>query len=84
MPSRVPFTPIAGIALCLLLMFSLPPENWIRLAVWLLIGFLIYFGYGRHHSVMKHQLEHMIAKHGLSPAGMPATHTEAEPGDLAP
>ena len=49
----VPFTPIAGIALCLLLMFSLPAENWVRLAVWLLIGFLIYFGYGRHHSVMK-------------------------------
>jgi APA family basic amino acid/polyamine antiporter len=75
----VPFTPIAGIALCLLLMFSLPPENWIRLAVWLLIGFLIYFGYGRHHSVMKHQLEHMIAKHGLSPAGMPATHADEAP-----
>ena len=38
--------------LCLLLMFSLPGENWLRLFVWLLIGFVIYFGYGRHHSVM--------------------------------
>jgi len=28
----VPFVPIAGILLCLLLMFSLPWENWLRLA----------------------------------------------------
>ena len=48
----VPFTPIAGIALCLLLMFSLPPENWVRLVVWLAIGFFIYFLYGQHHSIM--------------------------------
>jgi APA family basic amino acid/polyamine antiporter len=45
-------TPILGILTCLILMFSLPVENWIRLAVWLGIGFLIYFGYGRKHSVM--------------------------------
>ena len=48
----VPFVPIMGILSCLLLMFSLPVENWLRLLVWLLIGFAIYFGYGRHHSVM--------------------------------
>jgi basic amino acid/polyamine antiporter, APA family len=48
----VPLTPILGIALCLLLMFSLPKENWYRLIIWLLIGFVIYFAYGRHHSVI--------------------------------
>jgi APA family basic amino acid/polyamine antiporter len=48
----VPFTPIAGIVCCLVLMFSLPPENWLRLAVWLVIGFVIYFSYGRKHSLM--------------------------------
>jgi APA family basic amino acid/polyamine antiporter len=48
----VPLTPILGIASCLLLMFSLPAENWIRLIVWLAIGFVIYFAYGRTHSVM--------------------------------
>ena len=36
----------------LLLIFALPAENWLRLLVWLLIGFVVYFGYGRHHSVM--------------------------------
>ncbi|HYU31119.1 MAG TPA: amino acid permease [Thermoanaerobaculia bacterium] len=48
----VPLVPILGIGACLLLMFSLPAENWVRLGVWLLIGFVIYFGYGRHRSVM--------------------------------
>jgi APA family basic amino acid/polyamine antiporter len=48
----VPFVPIAGIACCLVLMFSLPPENWTRLGIWLLIGLAIYFGYGRKHSLM--------------------------------
>jgi APA family basic amino acid/polyamine antiporter len=48
----VPLVPILGIAICLLLMFSLPPENWYRLIGWLAVGFVIYFGYGIHHSVM--------------------------------
>jgi len=48
----VPLVPILGILSCLLLMFSLPVENWWRLIVWLLIGFGIYFTYGRHHSIM--------------------------------
>ena len=54
-PFRVPFsplTPILGIATCLVLMFSLPPENWYRLGIWLALGFVIYFGYGKKHSVM--------------------------------
>jgi APA family basic amino acid/polyamine antiporter len=54
-PFRAPFypvTPILGILTCVVLMFSLPPENWLRLGVWLLIGFVIYFAYSRKHSVM--------------------------------
>jgi basic amino acid/polyamine antiporter, APA family len=52
----VPFVPIMGILLCLLLMLSLPAENWLRLLVWLALGLAIYFLYGRHHSVM-HDIE---------------------------
>src|SRR6185295_8292569 len=48
----VPLVPILGIGTCLLLMFSLPAENWYRLIIWLVIGFNIYFGYGRYRSVM--------------------------------
>ncbi len=47
-----PLIPILGIATCLLLMFALPAENWLRLGVWFGIGFAIYFAYGRYHSVM--------------------------------
>jgi basic amino acid/polyamine antiporter, APA family len=47
-----PLVPILGILTCSLLMFSLPVENWWRLIIWLLIGFVIYFSYGRNHSVM--------------------------------
>jgi APA family basic amino acid/polyamine antiporter len=48
----VPFVPIMGIITCLMLMFSLPEENWWRLIIWLAIGLIIYFGYSRRHSVM--------------------------------
>ena len=48
----VPLVPILGILTCLLLMFSLPAENWYRLIIWLLIGLVIYFLYGRRHSVL--------------------------------
>ena len=48
----VPLVPILGIVMCLMLMFSLPVDSWIRLIVWLAIGFVIYFGYGKRHSVL--------------------------------
>jgi APA family basic amino acid/polyamine antiporter len=48
-----PFVPILGILTCLLLMFSLPPENWYRLIVWMGLGLLIYFSYGYRHSVLR-------------------------------
>ena len=48
----VPLVPILGILMCLLLMFSLPWGNWLRLGVWLVVGFVIYFGYGRRHSTL--------------------------------
>ncbi|HWM89845.1 MAG TPA: amino acid permease [Thermoanaerobaculia bacterium] len=48
----VPLVPILGIFTCMVLMFSLPAENWLRLAVWLAIGLAIYFGWGRRHSVL--------------------------------
>jgi basic amino acid/polyamine antiporter, APA family len=79
----VPLVPILGIATCLLLMFSLPRENWLRLGVWLLIGFIIYFGYGRRHSIMARQFAHEVSKHGISPGGSLATHTGVPPDDSA-
>jgi basic amino acid/polyamine antiporter, APA family len=54
-PFRAPLgdvVPVLGILTCLVLMFSLPPENWWRLLIWLAVGFAIYFSYGKKHSVM--------------------------------
>lgn len=51
----VPLVPILGVLICLLLMFSLPVENWVRLFGWLLIGIVIYFAYGRRHSIMSRE-----------------------------
>jgi APA family basic amino acid/polyamine antiporter len=54
----VPFVPIMGILMCAMLMFSLPNDSWIRLVVWLALGFVIYFGYGKKHSTLaKHNAE---------------------------
>jgi len=46
----VPLLPILGIIACGAMIFGLGKENWIRLGVWLAIGFVIYFGYSRSHS----------------------------------
>ncbi len=46
----VPLVPILGILVSLGLMASLPLDTWIRLIVWLAVGMVIYFTYGRHHS----------------------------------
>ncbi|OOG77021.1 amino acid permease [Flavobacterium sp. A45] len=46
----VPFVPIAGIVICLALMYSLPNESWARLIVWMALGIAIYFIYGKKNS----------------------------------
>ncbi len=46
----IPFTPMMGIAVSLLMMFSLEWETWLRLLIWLLLGGIVYFSYGRTHS----------------------------------
>jgi APA family basic amino acid/polyamine antiporter len=40
----------AGAATSVFLMFGLPIDTWIRLALWLAIGLVIYFCYGSRHS----------------------------------
>jgi basic amino acid/polyamine antiporter, APA family len=64
----VPVVPILGILSCLLLMFSLPAANWWRLAVWLGIGLLIYFGYSQKHSVVAKE----VKSNGSVPGAIPA------------
>jgi APA family basic amino acid/polyamine antiporter len=52
-PFRVPggsVVPVLGVMACLYLMVSLSVMTWVRLLVWLDIGMLIYWFYGRTHS----------------------------------
>jgi len=54
----VPLIPILGASICLLQMYSLPFDTWLRLIVWMAIGMVIYFTYSVHHSQLrKHNAE---------------------------
>jgi len=46
----LPFVAISGIVVCGAMIYGLGWTNWLRLAVWLVIGLAFYFSYGRVHS----------------------------------
>jgi APA family basic amino acid/polyamine antiporter len=48
----VPVVPIMGIIFCLYLVYSLPNFTKLVFLIWLAIGFVIYFTYGKAHSTM--------------------------------
>ncbi|HEY1240107.1 MAG TPA: amino acid permease C-terminal domain-containing protein, partial [Bryobacteraceae bacterium] len=50
-----PVLPLISIAFCVILMAALPLETWVRFFVWLLIGFGIYFPFGRKKSALAGQ-----------------------------
>ncbi|MCM0606045.1 MAG: amino acid permease [Xanthomonadaceae bacterium] len=57
-PFRTPFhwpVSILGAAACLWVMSGLPSDTWIRLFVWLAIGFVIYFTYSVKNSKLRRQ-----------------------------
>jgi APA family basic amino acid/polyamine antiporter len=52
----VPLIPVLGIVACFYLVFGLPWITWVRFAVWLLIGMVIYFSYGYKKSRIRQEL----------------------------
>ncbi|MGI5125661.1 amino acid permease [Pseudonocardia sp. CA-107938] len=46
----VPLVPILSVLACLWLMLNLTVETWLRFVVWMVIGLVVYFAYGRAHS----------------------------------
>jgi APA family basic amino acid/polyamine antiporter len=48
----MPFVPIFGVVASLFLILQLHWETWLRFVVWLVIGLVVYFAYGRRHSVL--------------------------------
>jgi APA family basic amino acid/polyamine antiporter len=50
---RVPAVPVVstlGIIVCAAMIYGLGWTNWLRLLVWLVIGLVLYFSYGKFHS----------------------------------
>jgi APA family basic amino acid/polyamine antiporter len=55
-PFRTPFVPVLPIASALVsfaLMLALPWPTWERLSIWMALGLVIYFAYGRTHSKLR-------------------------------
>jgi APA family basic amino acid/polyamine antiporter len=46
----LPWVPILGALFCIAQMVALPPQTWERLIIWLVIGLLIYFAYGKRRA----------------------------------
>ena len=46
----VPLVPILAVIACVFLMLNLGSLTWWRFLVWMVIGFVVYFGYGYRHS----------------------------------
>lgn len=51
-----------GVLFCFWLMYGLPRDTWARLIVWMVIGFVIYFTYGRRHSKVQQQAQLNITR----------------------
>ncbi len=52
----VPLIPILAVLACLWLMINLSVETWLRFIIWMLLGLVIYFLYGRKHSRLAAQV----------------------------
>jgi APA family basic amino acid/polyamine antiporter len=58
-PFRTPiywFVAPAGALSCFWVMTGLPRDTWLRLIIWLIIGFVIYFTYGIKNSVLRKKM----------------------------
>ncbi|MFF6994536.1 amino acid permease [Streptomyces sp. NPDC008313] len=66
----VPLVPIVSVLASLWLMLNLPAETWVRFGIWMVIGFFIYFLYGRTHSRLA--LREKAAAEGAAGPGGPA------------
>jgi len=51
----VPFTPLVSIICCVVLLCKLSLITWTGFIVWLIIGLIVYFVYGRKHSVLQNE-----------------------------
>ena len=48
----LPLVAILGILVCGAMIYGLGWTNWLRLGIWLVVGLILYFSYGRWHSAL--------------------------------
>ncbi|GAA2246712.1 amino acid permease [Streptomyces ruber] len=63
----VPVLPIVSVLASLWLMLNLPAETWIRFVVWMALGVVVYFLYGRTHSRLARQAQPAAGEAGRRP-----------------
>ncbi|MEU6270012.1 amino acid permease [Saccharopolyspora shandongensis] len=63
----VPLVPILAIIACFWLMLNLTALTWVRFAVWMVAGVVIYFLYGRKHSRLAQRQAGEVAAGGAVP-----------------
>ncbi|WP_338824724.1 putative amino acid permease YhdG [Moorella humiferrea] len=69
-PFKVPFMPwtsLATMVCTIYLFFNLPPLTWLRFAVWMVLGLIVYFLYSRHHSLLAKSEENPPARPDFLP-----------------
>ncbi|MEE2057837.1 amino acid permease [Rhodococcus artemisiae] len=62
----MPWVPILAVIACGWLMLNLSVETWIRFAVWMALGVVVYFAYGRRKSVLGQRLAAEAAEQGAT------------------
>jgi APA family basic amino acid/polyamine antiporter len=65
----VPWVPILSVLATLWLMLNLPAETWLRFAIWMVIGIVVYFLYGRSHSRLGRHEETTLGEPRNPPGG---------------
>ena len=64
---RTPLVPVVSgvsVVLCLYLMLNLTGETWERFVIWMALGFIVYFAYGRRHPPHGKEVEARVPAHG--------------------
>jgi APA family basic amino acid/polyamine antiporter len=65
----VPFVPVVSVCATFWLMLNLPAETWLRFAIWMAIGLVVYFLYGRSHSRLAQRVRTPAGDAPHPPAG---------------
>ena len=52
-----PVVPVLGVAICLLMMVSLPPATWLRLLAWFVLGIVVYAAYSHRRAAARREAE---------------------------